>query len=82
MAVYSLLPKIRFESFSLNPQPFKSSLDISKTTHRVLEFEVIPILLSGNYTFYAVYVKEGKNPMNSFWGLRSNIATVKIVLSN
>ena len=71
-----------FEPFSVDPQPFKSSLDTSKTTHRVLEFEVIPSLLSGNYTFYAVYVKEGKNPMNSFLGLRSNIATVKVVLSN
>jgi hypothetical protein len=71
-----------FEPFSVEPQPFKSSLDTSKTTHQVLEFEVMPILLSGTYTFYAVYVKEGKNPMNSFLGLRSNIAMVKVVLSN
>jgi hypothetical protein len=71
-----------FESFSLKPQPFKSSLDTSQSSHRVLEFEVIPNLLGGTYTFYAVYVKEGKNPMNSFLVLRSNIAMAKVVLSN
>ncbi|RKZ52543.1 MAG: hypothetical protein DRR16_17810 [Candidatus Parabeggiatoa sp. nov. 3] len=71
-----------FEPFSNNPQAFKSSLDTSQTTHQVLEFEVVPTLLSGNYTFYAVYVKEGQNPMNSFLGVRSNIAMTKIMLSN
>jgi len=71
-----------FERFSLNPQPFKSSLDTNQNTHRVLEFEVVPSLLRGNYTFYAVYVKEGQNPMNSFLGVRSNIAITRIVLGN
>jgi hypothetical protein len=68
--------------FSPKPQPFRESLDSSQTSHRVLEFEVIPGL-GGNYTFYAVYVKEGKNPMtDSFLVLRSNVATVNVVLSN
>ena len=71
-----------FERFSLKPQPFKSSLDTNQNTHRVLEFEVVPSLLRGNYTFYAVYVKEGQNPMNSFLGVRSNIAITRIVLGN
>ncbi|MCK5523626.1 MAG: hypothetical protein KAI83_10885 [Thiomargarita sp.] len=71
-----------FEPFSLKPQSFKSSLDTNQPTHRVLEFEVVPTLLSGNYTFYAVYVKEGQNPMNSFLGVRSNIAITRIVLGN
>jgi len=71
-----------FEPFSLNQQPFKSSLDASQTTHRVLEFEVIPTLLGGSYTFYAVYVKENQNPMTSFLVLRSNIAMTRVMLSN
>jgi hypothetical protein len=71
-----------FEPFSLDPQSFKSSLDTSQTTHQVLEFEVMPTLLIGNYTLYAVYVKEGQNPMNSFLVLGSNIAISRIVLSN
>lgn len=71
-----------FEPFSINQQPFKSSLDTSQTTHRVLEFEVIPTLLGGSYNFYAVYVKQGKNPMDSFLVLRSNIAMAKVMLSN
>jgi hypothetical protein len=71
-----------FQPFSLEPLPFKSSLDTSQTTHRVLEFEVIPNLLGGTYSFYAVYVKQGQNPMNSFLVLRSNIAMTQVVLSN
>jgi hypothetical protein len=70
-----------FNPFSRHPQPFKESLDIRETTHRVLEFEVKPGL-GGNYGFYAVYVKEGENPMTSFLVLRSNIATANVVLSN
>ena len=68
--------------FSPSPQPFRESLDSSQITHRVLEFDVIPGL-GGNYTFYAVYVEEGQNPMtDSFLVLRSNVATVDVVLSN
>jgi len=68
--------------FSPSSQPFRESLDTSQTTHRVLEFEVIPGL-GGDYAFYAVYVEEGKNPMtDSFLVLRSNVATVNVVLSN
>jgi len=68
--------------FSLNPQPFRSSLDNTQTTHRVLEFEVLPGL-GGDYNFYAVHVEEGKNLMtDSFLVLRSNVAKVKVVLSN
>jgi hypothetical protein len=67
---------------SLSPQPFKESLDTSEKTTRILEFEVIPGL-GGEYTVYAAYVEEGKNPMtDSFLVLKSNIASVKVVLSN
>jgi hypothetical protein len=48
----------------------------------VLEFEVLPGL-GGDYNFYAAYVEEGKNPMtDSFLVLHSNVAKVKVVLSN
>lgn len=68
--------------FSLQPQSFRSSLDNTQTTHRLLEFEVLPGL-GGDYNFYAVHVEEGKNPMtDSFLVLRSNVAKVKVVLSN
>ncbi len=67
---------------SSSPQPFKESLDTSEKTTRILEFEVIPGL-GGEYTVYAAYVEEGKNPMtDSFLVLKSNIASVKVVLNN
>jgi hypothetical protein len=76
------MTELAFNPFSLNPQPFRSSLDTTQTTHRVLKFEVLPGL-GGDYTFYAVYVEEGKNPMtDSFLVLSSNMAKIKVVLSN
>jgi len=76
------MTELAIEPFSLNPQPFRSSLDNTQTTHRVLDFEVLPGL-GGDYNFYAAYVDEGKNPMtDSFLVLRSNVAKVKVVLSN
>jgi len=76
------MTKLAFAPFSLNSQPFRSSLDNTQTTHRVLEFEVLPGL-GGDYNFYAAYVEEGKNPMtDSFLVLHSNVAKVKVVLSN
>lgn len=76
------MTELGFKPFDLKPQPFRKSLDNTTTTHRVLDFEVVPGL-GGDYNFYAVYVQEGKNPMtDSFLVQRSNIAMVKIVLSN
>ena len=76
------MTELAFNPFSLQPQPFRSSLDNTQTTHRVLEFEVLPGL-GGDYNFYAVHVEEGKNLMtDSFLVIRSNIAKVKVVLSN
>ena len=67
---------------SLSQQPFKESLEFSEKTTRILTFEVIPGL-GGEYTVYAAYVEEGKNPMkDSFLVLKSNIASVKVVLNN
>ena len=69
-------------SFSFNPQAFREALDSTQTTHRILELEVIEGL-GGDYTFSAVYVAEGKNPMTEgFFVQRSNVARLKAVLSN
>jgi PKD repeat protein len=61
--------------FSPQPQPLKESLESSDSTTRLLDFEVIPGI-GGTYTFYAVYLKEGSDPLKE--GLeaiqRSNIA--------
>ncbi|MEK8016768.1 MAG: PKD domain-containing protein [Candidatus Parabeggiatoa sp.] len=68
--------------FSSKPQAFKESLESSNTTTRMLEFELIPGI-GGKYTFYAVYVQEGSNPLtdgNSV--LRSNLATQSAILAN
>ncbi|EDN72820.1 hypothetical protein BGS_0859 [Beggiatoa sp. SS] len=68
--------------FSTKPQTFKEFLESSNTTTRMLEFERIPGM-GGKYTFYAVYVQEGSNPLtdgNSV--LRSNLATQSAILAN
>lgn len=68
--------------FSFNPQAFRLALNSTQTTHRILELEVIEGL-GGDYTFSAVYVAEGKNPMTEgFFVQRSNVARLKAVLSN
>jgi len=71
--------------FSLNSQPFKKSLESTSKTTRLLDFEVIPGL-GGTYTFYALYVEEGKNPMNHLENLgvvqRSSLVTQTITLAS
>jgi PKD repeat protein len=49
-------------SFSPVAQAFKESLESQTVTHRLLDFEV-PAGLGGIYTFYALIVDEGENPM-------------------
>jgi len=76
------MTELAFNPFDRQAQPFRKSLDTTQTTHRVLEFEVVPGL-GGDYLFYAVYVQEGKNPIkDGFFVQRSNIAMTKIMLSN
>jgi len=68
--------------FSPIPQAFKEDLDSTQTTNRILEFEVVAGL-GGDYTFSAVYVAEGKNPMtDGFFVQRSNVARLDVVLRN
>jgi len=77
---FTPLPLARF---SQNPQPFKESLESSSKTTRLLDFEVIPGL-GGSYTFYAVYVKDGSDPLTE--GLeatqRSNLANQTTTLAS
>lgn len=71
-----------FQKFSVDPQFFKESLSgTDNKTHRVLDF-VVPEEFGGNYSFHAVYVKEGKSPMEDFTTIRSNVARVQIMLNN
>ena len=68
--------------FSPTAQPFKASVENLETTYDILQFEV-PANLEGTYTFYTVYVEEGKNPItDGFLVLRSNVAVAETVLNN
>ncbi|RKZ52356.1 MAG: hypothetical protein DRR16_15085 [Candidatus Parabeggiatoa sp. nov. 3] len=71
-----------FELFSPKPQFFRESLEATKKRHDILDFEVLKGL-SGPYTFYAVYVEEGKNPFTDGDTVySSNIAQVSTTLSD
>ena len=51
-------------AYGIESQAFKLSLEGKRDNrHIILEFEVLPGF-GGNYSFYAAYVKEGKNPMS------------------
>jgi formylglycine-generating enzyme required for sulfatase activity len=67
---------------SLKPQPFRESLETTTRKHRLLEFELLEGL-GGDYTFYALYVEEGKNPItDDFPVYRSNLAMAMTSLRN
>jgi len=71
-----------FEPFSLTPQVFRKSVKNTSALYHLLTFELPPDL-GGKYTFYAVYVKEGKNPVtDSFLVLLSYIGIAETTLSN
>ena len=73
---------LAFTPFSPIPQAFRAALETTDNRHRVLEFEVQPGF-GGDYTFYAVYVEEGKNPItDNFTVFRSNVAVASLTLSN
>ncbi len=78
------MTQLAFDPFSFTAQPFRASLETTKKVHRILDFEVLPGL-GGDYTFYALYVEEGKNPLIDdfpFPTFRSNIAVMATTLSN
>jgi chitodextrinase len=79
----TLMPQF---SFTLEPTPFKESIDNSETDHQILnDFEITPEI-GGDYTFYALYVKEGKNPLENLDNLetiqRSHLLIDSTTLAN
>ncbi|MDM8567308.1 PKD domain-containing protein [Candidatus Halobeggiatoa sp. HSG11] len=68
--------------FSFEQKAFLTSLQTSKLTHRIFDFQLTPGS-GGDYTIYAAYVEEGKNPMtDGHVVLRSNIVIRHTILSN
>jgi len=66
--------------YSFTAIPFKTSVDISATTHEILTEVVTPWMI-GNYTLYGLYVEKGKNPITDgqdAW--RSNLVSAEITL--
>ncbi len=57
-------------SFAPTPQAFKESLETLALSHRFVDLELMPGL-GGTYTFYALYVKEGANPLEHLDDLMS-----------
>jgi hypothetical protein len=57
-------------SFAPTPQAFKESLETLEISHRFVDLELMPGL-GGTYTFYALYVKEGANPLEHLDDLAS-----------
>lgn len=71
-----------FTPFEPSPQPFKTSLETSNAMYRILDFEILPGM-GGNYSFYALFTQESKNPMiDGFIVQRSNIAITSTTLAN
>lgn len=68
--------------FSLNPQPFKKKVSTFNDLHSIVNFKVIPGF-GGDYTFFAVYVEVGKNPMvDPITSYYSGISRATITLRN
>ncbi|HEW97377.1 MAG: hypothetical protein DRR16_22845 [Candidatus Parabeggiatoa sp. nov. 3] len=63
------------------PQAFVTELSRSDAKHRVLDFVITPGY-GGTYSFFAVYVEKGKNPMKDFTVIRSNVARQQILFKN
>ena len=49
-------------SFTPTPKVFKDSLETMEMSHRIVDLELAPGL-GGIFTFYALYVDEGTNPL-------------------
>ncbi|MFK5970650.1 MAG: PKD domain-containing protein [Candidatus Marithrix sp.] len=71
-------------SFVLNPQPFKNSLEIFQINHHLVDLELTPGLGSGIFTFYALYVNEGTNPLEEDISIikRSEFIIEQTILAN
>ena len=80
---FLFLTTMLFEPFSRTPTPFITSVENVENIYSILLFTV-PAGIGGNYTFYAAYIEEGKNPMTDELSaiLLSNLATTQMVLRN
>ncbi|MFK5970653.1 MAG: PKD domain-containing protein [Candidatus Marithrix sp.] len=67
--------------WSYTQQPHNISIENTETSHHIFDFELLEGM-GGNYTLYAVYAKEGENPVTNGFSIRSNLAMKGIVFSN
>jgi len=68
--------------FSPSQKAFQTSLESIETSYHILQVGVPPGL-GGNYTLYAAFIEEGKNPMtDGMTVIRSKLAVASTVLSN
>ncbi len=65
-------------SFAPTPQAFKESLETLALSHRFVDLELMPGL-GGTYTFYALYVKEGANPLEHLDDLASILRSELVI---
>ncbi len=72
---------IPMSPWSPQPQAHKTSIENAETSHYIFDFE-LPEGMGGDYTLYAVYVKEGENPVTNGFSHRSNLVIRQIVLAN
>lgn len=75
------MTELPLQPFSIEPKPFKTSLENRVLQYRILEFEVPPSI-GGNYSFYAIYNKEGADLSRLLFTQRSNLAFAMTVLSD
>jgi hypothetical protein len=67
--------------FSLEPQPFLRAVSVTESSYPVLVFPVPPGI-GGTYTFYALLVERGKNPLEGLMYNRSNLPIQVTTLDN
>jgi hypothetical protein len=68
-------------AFEPKAQAYKTNLQTLEIQHTLLDFELVPAL-GGEYTFYAVYVDEGKNPLQEPASQRSELVIGQTKLAN
>ena len=71
-------------SFSLEPQPFKTSVPSTETTHKLLlALDEFPETIGGEYTFSVLYAQVGTNPVTEGDTVhRSNLVTQTTTIVN
>ncbi len=67
--------------FSVQPQPFLRGVSVTDSSHPILIFPVPPGI-GGTYTFYALLVEKGKNPLEGLMYNRSNLPSQVTTLDN